>query len=135
MTDNRIKTGNLFLCVFGFMFGLLLLFLCSSLVFAEPPEVGQEEQEKGPRLIRQVVPKYPKGVADGVHGNVNLVLTVSEKGKVTDVKVLDGPAVFYKSAISAARKLRFSPKTKDGVPVASTIKIYFHFVFFVLMFI
>ena len=67
------------------------------------------------------VPAYPEGAADaGVEGTVILRVAMDAEGRATDVQVEEssGHAALDESARSTARKWRFTPGTKDGVPVA-----------------
>src|SRR6202000_1665411 len=68
----------------------------------EPPPVVREA-----KLIRRVNPDYPSAAKkEGVQGFVDLQVTVSPQGAVTDARVVSStpPAVFDKAAPTALRK-------------------------------
>ena len=73
-----------------------------------------------------IQPDYPKE-AGNAHGDVTVLLQVSEAGLVVGVKVISGPEVFYEPARIAAQQLKFQPAQKNNEPVASTLQVFFHF--------
>lgn len=80
-----------------------------------------------PVLIEMVEPIYPELAEPNVHGDVTLHLQVDFDGRVIQATAIDGPEVFFASAVEAALKLRFVPATKNGQPITSTVHVYFHF--------
>lgn len=82
-----------------------------------------------PRLIEPETPDYPaEALPDRLTGRVTLKVTVAVDGTVTDVAYESGgPEVFVAPAIEAARRLRFDPGTRDGVPVPWRIAVHFDF--------
>lgn len=74
-----------------------------------------------PRLIERVPPDYPKAArAERIEGRVTLQAVIDEKGRVTEVVVLDEDPPgkgFGKAAARAVRKWRYEPATEDGKPV------------------
>ena len=58
-------------------------------------------------------------------GTVLLQLSIDEKGQVQNIEVLESepPGYFEESAVKAFREAKFSPATKGGVPVKSSVKI------------
>ena len=110
------------------MLSLLLLF--SSLVFAEPAQGGKviSELDHPPKLIKQARLHYPQeALAEELHGDVILIVTVDEMGEVIDVKIETGLEVFHQEASIAARRLKFDPAMKNGIPVVAQTRVIFHF--------
>jgi protein TonB len=65
----------------------------------------------------------------GFEGVVVLVVTVSEKGAVTDARVVDDPGhgLGAAAAASVKRHARFEPGRKGGEPVATSIRMSVRF--------
>ncbi|MFT5686328.1 MAG: iron complex outermembrane receptor protein [Myxococcota bacterium] len=97
---------------------------------AEPPGSSVEPEAstgiQPPRLLRQVELTYPEGAIDQ-HGDVSVLVDVDAEGQVTGVRFERGLAVFEAVSLEAASGLMFSPATTDGIPVAATTRIFFHF--------
>ena len=75
-------------------------------------------------------PEYPSVLkAQGVEGNVVVLVTIDEKGRVTRVRVVKGSGydAMDTSAKNAATKERFSPATRNGEPIAYTLKYTYRF--------
>jgi len=73
-----------------------------------------------PRLIQRVAPDYPPEAArKGVEGSVDVSLTISPQGKVSDVTVISAvPSdIFNRAAIAAVRRWKYEPKIVNGVAV------------------
>ena len=80
--------------------------------------VGNYEGEAVP--IFKMEPKYPRKAAKSrVEGWVKVEFTITEKGTVTNAKVVDSRPrrTFDRSAVQSIRKWRFKPKIVDGKPV------------------
>lgn len=71
--------------------------------------------------IIKVAPVYPRRAANrGIEGYVLVEFTVTRKGTVKDVKVIESePAssIFHRAAIRAARKFKYKPRIVDGQAV------------------
>ena len=81
-----------------------------------------------PTLIKETRLEYPaEAKALGLHGDVSVLVDVSEEGAVTGAHIESGPQVFHEAAMKAARALVFSPATRDGKAVAITTRVRFHF--------
>jgi len=83
-----------------------------------------------PKRLVSEEPKYPKLLkAQGIEGNVAVVIQISETGTVTDVKVVTGSGYpeFDKAAKAAALKARFSPAKRNGAPISYTLKYTYRF--------
>jgi TonB family protein len=76
--------------------------------------------DRPPRMIgRPDAPEYPEpAVSAGMEGDVFVEMVVDSLGIVKEARVLRGPPIFHESALAAARKMRFTPATKDGEPVS-----------------
>lgn len=71
--------------------------------------------------------EYPQ-TAEGIDGTVTVKATVDANGNVVDARVEEGgnPAL-DEAALSAARKWRFQPATRNGVPIQAEVTIPFRF--------
>ena len=96
-----------------------------------PPEGGGEKvpETRPPRLIRQVEAEYPEGSHDDkVPHHVELELTISAEGKVTEAKVVgSSDKAFEAAAVSAAQRFVFEPARHGGKDVA--VRIRYRYVF------
>lgn len=91
----------------------------------EPPPVVREA-----RLIHRVNADYPSGARrDGLKGSIDLAVTVSTEGAVTDVTVTrsDPPGTFDKAAIAAVRHYRYDPRYVDGLPAQAHLQVHLDF--------
>ena len=84
-----------------------------------------------PRDTYQEKPKYtPDGMRAKIQGIVELEIVVLANGTVGSVRVtksLDRASGLDDAAIEAAKKWRFIPGTKDGVPVATKVPMQLEF--------
>ncbi len=58
---------------------------------------------------------------------VMVEVTISEKGDVVSARAMSGPSLLRDAAVSAARRWKFKPSTRDGKPVSSVSTISFNF--------
>ena len=80
----------------------------------EPPRVGGAIQE--PKLLESRAPQYPPiAQAAGVGGRVILEAHVGEDGRILDVKILSGHALFDEAALTSVRSRRYRPLLLNGV--------------------
>jgi periplasmic protein TonB len=94
-----------------------------------PPPADVTEVERAPRLVRQpseldLRALYPETARrEGIEGDVRLELLVSERGEVTEARILQ-PAGhgFDEVAPQAARRVVFEPAQRGGRPVAVRIQ-------------
>jgi periplasmic protein TonB len=85
----------------------------------------------GPRFARMVLPDYPaRAKRLRLTGAVDLLLSIDEKGNLTQVEVT-GPAGhgFDEEALRAARRSSFHPAMKEGAPIPSTAVLTVRFEF------
>jgi protein TonB len=76
-------------------------------------------------------PEYPTRARKlGREGKVVLDLTIDERGKVVNVDVVETTdQMFVSTSISAAKRWKFQPYKKDGVPVRCWAPYTIHFYF------
>ena len=84
---------------------------------------------KAPVVIQHVDAVYPpSALSERKHADVVLALTVDADGHVSKVDVLQsGGADLDEAAVVAARQWTFDPALRNGKPVASRIRVPFHF--------
>ena len=81
-----------------------------------------------PQLLKQVELTYPdEALNTGEHGDVSVLVDVDASGLVIATRFERGPEVFRAVSIETAAQLLFEPATADGVPVAATTRVSFHF--------
>jgi TonB family protein len=79
-------------------------------------------------LEHSVAPAYPEVArAAGIEGDVALRVYVSGEGRVTDVRVLDGPAILARAAVEAVRQWQYQSPAINGRPtsVVTTLVVSF----------
>ena len=89
-----------------------------SLVFAI------SEVDEPPRPTSEIVPLYPlKAKMKNIEGKVVLTFVVKADGFVDQIKVISAEPeyLFVPAAISALRKWKFQPGTRNGKPVATRV--------------
>jgi iron complex outermembrane recepter protein len=89
-----------------------------------------EQAVRPPTVVSHVDAEYPpSALTRREHADVVLTLTVDIDGHVSrvDVAQSSGAADLDEAAVVAARQWTFTPATRDGKPVASRIKLPFHF--------
>lgn len=76
------------------------------------------------RLVSKVTPVYPRQLlAARLGGELRLVLTVDEQGRVTEARPIGGRSLLSREAIAAAMQWRYEPATIGGSPVASEVVV------------
>lgn len=85
---------------------------------------GSAKEVKPPKVLEAVNPEYTaEARAAAVEGNVVLDLTVCEKGKVKDVKVVEPLSHgLTEAAVAAARKWKFEAPKDGRAVVRITLK-------------
>jgi TonB family protein len=96
------------------------------------PAVAEEKPEASvtpPEVVSHVDAIYPTAaLADRKHGDVVLTVTVDGDGHVSKIDVAEtGGGELDEAAITAMRQWTFRPAMRDGKPVASRIRVPFHF--------
>jgi protein TonB len=95
---------------------------------APPAPIRTGGDIRPPQKVRNVVPPYPEVArAARVQGDVVLDCTISNEGRVVDVKVLSGPIVLQAAAVDAVRQWLYRPTLLNGVhvPVVMTVTVHF----------
>lgn len=83
---------------------------------------------KAPVLLQQVELEYPDSArTSGQHGDVHVLVDIDASGRVIGTRFESGPEVFRKVSLDTASRLEFAPATADGIPVAATTRVSFHF--------
>lgn len=100
-------------------------------VLAAPPraEGGCDEAAKKPKPIAVPQPAYTDAArAAGISGRVRVEITVDERGRVANVRVLEGLGHgLDEAALAAARAATFEAATRCGKPVAATFTVSMRF--------
>lgn len=89
--------------------------------------------------IKTFAAVYPRRAQErGTEGYVAVAFTVNEKGNVQDIRILEGKCgknndfrdctIFNSSAIRAAEKFKYEPKTENGSPI-KTYDVSYKFTF------
>ena len=78
---------------------------------------GSRKATVEPKPLYIPWPKYPAGLKKLPEGRVELMLLINEKGEVDDVKVTRTLPLeeLNRIAVEAARRIRFTPGTEQGV--------------------
>lgn len=97
---------------------------------APPPPVEARKAAvviKG-ESIQRVQPDYPARAREARQsGAVAVEVSINERGEVVAAQAVSGPTLLRDSAVSAARRWKFKPATRDGKPVPSVSTITFNF--------
>jgi len=82
-----------------------------------------------PRIIQSKDAAYTQAALKaGIHGYVDLGLTIDADGSVHDVKVLSGLGYgLDESAVKALQAWEFEPALQDGVPIKFRVEVEFSF--------
>ena len=87
-----------------------------------------EPEEMQRHLERSVAPIYPDVARQaGIEGEVILRVYVTSDGRVSDIKVLDGPPVLARAAVQAVQQWRYQAPRMGGRPanVVTTLVVSF----------
>lgn len=88
--------------------------------------VDAAEMQK--HLVHSVAPVYPEVARQaGVEGDVVLRVTVASNGRVSELKVLDGPPILARAAMQAVQQWQYQAPRVDGRPadVVTTLVVSF----------
>lgn len=106
----------------------LLMFLAGAVAHGADPGDSERVNHRPARLVTQVELNYPEeALLESLHGDVTVIVDVDEQGLVTAVEVSDGHLFFHDAAVAAAKRLRFEPAQARGEPVATRVRVFFHF--------
>ena len=90
--------------------------------------VPVDASELQKHLEQSVAPVYPEVARKaGIEGDIILRAYVSGEGRVTGLKVLEGPPILARAAIDAVQQWRYQPMTLNGRPtnVVTTFVVAF----------
>jgi len=81
-------------------------------------------------VLSRVTPRYPpRAQARGIQGWVQVEITVTPAGTVSNARIVDASPkqIFDQASLEAIRRWRFKPAFKDGQPVGqkATLKLVF----------
>jgi TonB family protein len=93
---------------------------------ASTPSASNGVAMTGGGLISRVEPVYPPGTVFGLDP-VNLWVTVSKTGTVSDVEVVSGPPKLLVAAIDAVRQWKYEPVLLNGEPKEAHTVVTFDF--------
>jgi TonB family protein len=88
--------------------------------------VDAEEMQK--HIQRSVAPNYPEVARQaGIEGDVVLRVYVSSDGRVTDLRILDGPPILARAAVEAVQQWQYQAPRMNGRPasVVTTLVVSF----------
>jgi iron complex outermembrane recepter protein len=104
-------------------------FLATGIVTASAARAQVPPDVRPPVVVHHVDAVYPpSAIAERKDADVVLTVTIDADGHVSKVDVAQsGGADLDEAAIVAAREWTFAPATRNGKPVASRIKMPFHF--------
>jgi TonB family protein len=80
------------------------------------------------KLLKSVAPVYPAfAKTQRVSGNVTIDALIDATGRVTTMKVINGPTVLHQAAMDALQQWKYQPANLDGkaVPIHLTVTIQF----------
>ena len=86
--------------------------------------MAYSQLDREPAQISKPTPQIPGAAASkNLSGMVIVSITIDEKGQVINASLVRGLNPDYgvnQSCVEAARKMKFTPGIKDGVPVKTT---------------
>ena len=99
---------------------LLLALLAMGIATAQAPR-GPMRVSKGVAQANRTkagAPQYPQLARDArVQGTILLDVVIDKGGKVTNIKVLSGPAMLRQAALEAVQQWEYRPTLLNGQPV------------------
>jgi len=91
-----------------------------------PTAVGGDVKQA--KLISSVPPVYPAlAKTQHVAGNVVIDALIDPYGRVTETKIISGPAMLHEAAMNALRQWKYQPAMLDGKPVAMHLSVTIQF--------
>jgi TonB family protein len=112
-------------CALAFALAVGSLLSPGSAKAADDPPESAPSQIVPPRLLTELSTPYPVG-AEG-DAAVVLAVSVDAAGNVADVRALEGIEPFATTAVDSVRGARFVPATRDGTPIAATVRFRIEF--------
>jgi protein TonB len=102
----------------------------SNQVATHIPVAGVEYGKPSPRGGKKNQPPYPALLrSQGIEGDVTVLVTINEAGKVTSAKILKASSYpeFDEAARKTALEQEWEPATRAGVPMAFTLSYTYRF--------
>ena len=96
----------------------------------ETPKPTPRGESRNAQILSQPRPAYPSDARDdGVEGTVVLTVSIDAQGHVTSAKVAQssGDRRLDRSAAEAVGRWTYAPSLKDGLPVASSVRVRVEF--------
>ncbi len=85
-------------------------------------------ERSGGKLLTKVQPIYPESARLAhLSGNVRIMATIDEFGKVSNVRGMSGPAQLLKAAEEAVRQWQYEPLLVDGKPTGTQAQVQINF--------
>jgi len=95
---------------------------------AAPPSLPLGGDVKPARLSVSVAPVYPAiARSQRISGDVRINALIDVNGRVSEMKVISGPAVLHQAAMDALRHWKYAPATLDGNPVPMHLTVTIQF--------
>jgi TonB family protein len=80
------------------------------------------------QLLSSTPPLYPQLARNQrISGDVKIDALIDERGRVTGMKVISGPAILHQSAMDALRQWKYRPASLNGVPVSMHLLVTIQF--------
>jgi periplasmic protein TonB len=80
------------------------------------------------RVIHRVAPAYPPEAKDRrMYGTVVVEAMVDKQGNVGGASAINGPKVFWDSAVTAIKAFKFEPAKLKGEPIEQKVQIRFNY--------
>jgi protein TonB len=80
-------------------------------------------------IIHKVNPEYPRAAkAKHIQGEVVMKMTITVKGDVENLHVVQGDPLLAEAALDAVKKWKYKPFMLNGqpVPIDTVVRINFH---------
>jgi TonB family protein len=82
----------------------------------------------GPQLVSRFLPEYPRAAKQiGVEGEVVIGAVIDATGRVTNTKVVSGPALLQRAALDSVRQSKYEPMYLDGKPIRGEMTVTVQF--------
>jgi periplasmic protein TonB len=108
--------------------GIGFLAIAACLASAATADIKVPEMEAKHAAIEKPAPELTLVARQlKISGHVELTVKIDESGAVSDVKIELGNPVLTASCVSAVKKWKFKPFTKDGKPTTAVTTLSFDF--------
>jgi len=95
---------------------------------ATPTRIQVGGQVQAAKLIRQVLPEYPRLAHDArLGGIVRLKAVIAKDGTVQDLQVINGHPLLIPAAMNAVKQWIYKPTILNGVPIEVQTEVDVHF--------